>query len=267
MNCIFCKGDSAGSRSVEHVLPESLGNTEHILNPGIVCDQCNNYFASKLEGPLLSDPYFRYQCSQGHIPTKKGRPSRVRGLHPQSRTVIEVVRNLDGSGISVGAAFENDEKRWVGAILKAENGRIYVPHPTAPNETLMSRFLAKVAVECLALRVVERDDGINEVVSERALDPLRDYARRGPANPIWPFNTRSLYPPAFAFTKTGQEPYEVLHEWVFTGLDGEGLYFVLGLFGVEYTLNLGEREIESYLVWLNANSDRSPLYPNGIENP
>ncbi len=71
MNCIFRKGDSGGSRSVEHVIPESLGNTEHILNPGIVCDQCNNYFASKVEGPLLSDPYFRYQFSQADIPTKE----------------------------------------------------------------------------------------------------------------------------------------------------------------------------------------------------
>jgi hypothetical protein len=131
----------------------------------------------------------------------------------------------------------------------------------------MSRFLAKVAVECLALKVVEHNNGINEVVSEQALDPLRDFARRGPAKPIWPFHARTLYPPDFAFVIAEQEPYEVLHEWVFTSLDRERLYFVLGLFGVEYTLNLGEREIESYLVWLDTNSDRSPLYPNGIENP
>jgi hypothetical protein len=267
MNCIFCKGDSRGSRSVEHVIPESLGNTEHILKAGIVCDQCNNYFATKVEGPLLSDPYFRYQCSQADIPSKKGRAPRVRGIHPQSRTIIEVVRNLDGSGISVGAAFEKDEEHWAAAILKAETGRIYVPRPTAPDETLMSRFLAKVAVECLALKMVERDDGIDEVVSELALDPLRDYARRGPVKPPWLFHARTLYPPAFAFTKVGQDPYEVLHEWIFTSLGGERLYFVLGLFGVEYTLNLGEREIESYLAWLNTNSDRSPLYPDGIESP
>jgi hypothetical protein len=77
--------------------------------------------------------------------------------------VIEVVRNLDGSGISVGAAFENDEKRWVEAVLKAESGRIYVPCPTAPDKALMSRFLAKVAIECLTLNIVERNAGVNEV--------------------------------------------------------------------------------------------------------
>jgi hypothetical protein len=137
------------------------------------------------------------------------------------------------------------------------------PYPEAPDETLMSRFLAKVAVECLALKLRERDD---EIVSEHALDPLRDYARRGPSIPLWPFHSRMLYPPDFAFSRAGQESYEVLHEWIFAGLGGERLYFVLGLFGVEYTLNLGEREIESYLTWLQTNSDRSPLSPDGIES-
>jgi hypothetical protein len=75
-----------------------------------------------------------------------------------------------------------------------------------------------------------------------------------------------LYPPDFAFSRAGQESYEVLHEWIFTGLGRERLYFVLGLFGVEYTLNLGEREVESYLAWLQTNSGRSPLYPGGIES-
>jgi hypothetical protein len=251
----------------EHVIPESLGNIEHVFLPGVVCDQCNNYFASKVEGPLLSDPYFRYQCSQADIASKKGRPARVRGLHPQSRSVIEVVRNLDGSGISVGAAFEKDENRWAETLLRSEEGRIYIPIPTAPDDALMSRFLAKVAVECLALNLISHDYGPEELLSERALDPLRHYARKGPPTPIWPFHSRMLYPPDFGFSRPGQEPYEVLHEWLFTGLGGESHYFVLGLFGVEYTLNIGEREIESYKVWLAANSGASPLYPNGIENP
>jgi len=266
MNCIFCKGDSGGSCSVEHVIPESLGNMEHILETGIVCDKCNNYFASKVEGPLLSDPYFRYQCSQAGVPSKKGRPQRVRGLHPASRTTVEFARNLDGSGISVGAAFEKDEKRWVESLLKAETGRIYLPFPTAPNEMLMSRFLAKVAIECLALEVVDLDGGTAGIISEHALDPLRDYARRGTDKRIWPFHARTLYPPDFVFSEPEQGSYEVLHEWIFSSLDGEDLYFVLALFGVEYTLNLGEMEIESYRVWLAANRNRSPLYRDGTQN-
>lgn len=77
MHCIFCKGESSASRSVEHILPESLGNTEHVLPLGVVCDGCNNYFASKIEQPLLEDPYLREQCSLAGILSKKGNLPRV----------------------------------------------------------------------------------------------------------------------------------------------------------------------------------------------
>jgi hypothetical protein len=97
--------------------------------------------------------------------------------------VIEVVRNSDGSGISVGAAFEKDENRWAEAILRSEEGRVYIPRPISPDVVLMSRFLAKVAIECLALKLIEEDRGLDAVLSEPALDPLRNYARRGPPHP------------------------------------------------------------------------------------
>lgn len=40
--CIFCHKDSSNSKSIEHIIPESLGNKEHILPNGYVCDICNN---------------------------------------------------------------------------------------------------------------------------------------------------------------------------------------------------------------------------------
>jgi len=53
MRCLFCKCDSSSSRSVEHVIPESLGNHSLTLPPGVVCDNCNNYFSRKVEKPFL----------------------------------------------------------------------------------------------------------------------------------------------------------------------------------------------------------------------
>jgi len=47
MRCIFCKNPSDNSVSVEHIIPESLGNISHILPKGWVCDTCNNYIAGK----------------------------------------------------------------------------------------------------------------------------------------------------------------------------------------------------------------------------
>ena len=264
MTCIFCKLDSSGSHSVEHIIPESLGNTEHVLAAGIVCDRCNNYFSNHVEGPLLADPYFADQRFRASIKTKKGKAPRVQGLHLQSRVELELYRNLDSSGISVGAAHEKDEAVWVESLLKrSEAGSFLIPTPDAPSESLMSRFLAKLALECLARRLADVDGGISEIASKPELDPIRNYARRGyPKN--WPFHCRRLYPADFAFAETGRSPYEVLHEWTLLYEDDQLLYLVVAIFGVEYAINLGEPEIATYAVWLKDNHHSSPLYPNGL---
>jgi hypothetical protein len=53
MKCVFCKCDSEDSKSVEHVIPESLGSKTIVLPRGLVCDKCNNYFSHKVEIPIL----------------------------------------------------------------------------------------------------------------------------------------------------------------------------------------------------------------------
>lgn len=72
MTCIFCRGDSSQSRSVEHIIPESLGNSRHTLPRGTVCDHCNNYFARKLEKPLLDSEYFTQVRFRNNLPNKRG---------------------------------------------------------------------------------------------------------------------------------------------------------------------------------------------------
>jgi len=264
MTCIFCKLDSSKSHSVEHIIPESLGNTEHVLTAGIVCDKCNNYFSNHVEGPLLADPYFAEQRFRATLISKKGKPPRVRGLHLQSRIELELFPNLDGSGISVGTANEKHETVWVESILKRSGaGSFVIPIPAAPSESLMSRFLAKLALECLALRLANVEGGIDEIASKPELDPIRNHARRGFPN-NWPFHSRRLYPPDFAFVETGQPPYEVLHEWTLLYEDNRFLYLVVAIFGAEYAINMGEPEIATYETWLSENGQSSPLYPNGL---
>lgn len=57
--CLYCLNNEENRtfRSVEHVFPESLGNTSIILEKGVVCDQCNNGILSQLDKTLLDfDP-------------------------------------------------------------------------------------------------------------------------------------------------------------------------------------------------------------------
>jgi hypothetical protein len=58
---------------VEHIVPESLGNVEHVLPVGTVCDCCNQYFARKVERQLLESPMFRLLRANMAVPNKRGR--------------------------------------------------------------------------------------------------------------------------------------------------------------------------------------------------
>ena len=265
MNCLFCKLDATGSCSVEHVIPESIGNIEHTLPRGVVCDTCNNYFSRKVEGPLLDTPYFRDMCYRRRIRNKKGNPPRVQGIHLQSLVPVDLFPDMDGAGASIGTSYPHDEKRWIDSLRSSSRGTLVVPIATEPSEQLLSRFLAKVAIEALALRLFDSEGGIREIVQKKELDPLRDYARRGVGASFWPFHKRPLYPPDFVFTELGSPPYEVLHEWTFLYTPGCELYFILGLFGSEYTLNMGGPQIDGYKAWLADNAQRSPLYPHRLQ--
>ena len=72
--CIFCGSDQHFS-SVEHIVPESLGNDFVILGKGWVCDKCNNIFSS-FESRALSGSILGIErCRLGTI-TKRKKPAR-----------------------------------------------------------------------------------------------------------------------------------------------------------------------------------------------
>ncbi|NNH66630.1 HNH endonuclease [Rhizobium laguerreae] len=80
MRCLFCKALSDGALSVEHIVPHSLGNTSAVLPRGAICDQCNNYFARKIEQPLLADQAFRNLRAWYQVPNKRGHPPSLNGF-------------------------------------------------------------------------------------------------------------------------------------------------------------------------------------------
>lgn len=81
MRCLFCKQDSSNTKSVEHIIPESLGNKTMILPCGYVCDKCNNYFAIKVEKPFMELPEIRQLRFQEMIPNKKNKIPKMKTLY------------------------------------------------------------------------------------------------------------------------------------------------------------------------------------------
>ena len=50
-----------------------MGNSAYTLPRGTVCDSCNQYFARKVERPVLESPIFRHIRAGLQIPNKRGR--------------------------------------------------------------------------------------------------------------------------------------------------------------------------------------------------
>ena len=153
--CIFCKNPSDSSKSEEHIIPESMGSKKKILPKGIVCDKCNNYFAIKVENPLLSHDAFRNIRGYYQVPNKKGKMPTVKGII--AGTDIEISFNLNKDS-TLNIQPENEKDRQLFKELykdKVSNSTfpsLLFPLNFNPPKKEMSRFLAKMALEALVYR-------------------------------------------------------------------------------------------------------------------
>ena len=175
MRCIFCKSDSTGSKTIEHVIPESLGNKDHILPPGTVCDACNNYFGLNVEGPLLDTAYFREARSRNSVPNKRNILPTVHGFILPGVIPVEMIDDFDGHAIF--ASRENDNGKLMTVMRNDRNCELIVPIAFEPDRRLMSRFLAKAALEVLARFFTVVPGGLDEIIEKPELEEIRQYAR------------------------------------------------------------------------------------------
>lgn len=261
MNCIFCKGNSDASVSVEHIIPESLGNKSHILERGIVCDKCNNYFAHKIEKEVLDLPYFKSLRHRTYIPSKKGKIPRHSAFvdHPRNGKV-EIIQNI---GNLIEVSVENEEIFNLVSTQKIKE--LYIPmFPLPPNDSIfLSRFLGKLALEALADRVKIVDGWNKDFIEHEGLDDLRNYVRFGEGN-FWLYNVRRVYGENETFKEKKNnenlEKYQMLHEYDFLYIDSKYLFFICTIMGVEYAINMAESQLTQYIAWLKSNNKQSPLH-------
>lgn len=270
MQCIFCHKDSTASKSVEHIIPESLGNKHHFLPKGYVCDECNNYFAVKIERELLEQPYFKSMRFRNEIPTKNGKLVKEKMIIPGAMMACDVEMQTTDSGRVVSF---NDEHLY-DAIKDGKTHTMispYYPEPDYPSIN-MSRFIAKCAYEYFLYNVGEEnyDLCVKELLGDKSdvLKDLREYARYG-KGPYWEYNQRRIYSEGACFVhKVGRECYEILHEMMLftkehklypTGQFEADIYFVMAVAGIEYAMCISDPSITEYQKWIDEHNGRSPL--------
>jgi len=256
MRCLFCKINSDSSRSVEHIIPESLGGLSHCLPPGVVCDQCNNYFSREVEKPFLESAAIMLLRFHQEIPSKKGRVPPAQGIISPGFAPVTIQRHIGKPlGMSIHVPPDAIEQ-----LLKAEKGMVILPTSAdLPGGPVVSRFLAKVGLEAMAARLVSHPDGLEYLVDEAQLDALRNHARRGDTLQ-WPIHVRQIYDQDTKWSDKSGSDLQIVNEFDILVTDRSEWYFVLALFGLEMAINYGGPDIEGYPLWLADHGNESPLY-------
>jgi len=181
MLCLFCL--SEGPFTVEHVIPESLGNDDLVLE-GQVCAGCNNHF-SKLEEFVLQKTPIAFWKTHLGIRSKRGKlpsidlshPKREKGvypsIHPTHDNSIGFTAHEDGS-----TSVDIDDLSIINQIIndKRHEFRFVITPKTL---FILGRFLCKVGVEllCVSDQYLARKD---------RFDRARRFARFGDLNGLWP---------------------------------------------------------------------------------
>jgi hypothetical protein len=182
ISCLFCKSDGP-FKTQEHIIPESLGNDDLILN-GHVCDTCQNYFGKEVENYVLGKTSFAAWRAILGIKTKSGRlprvdlsqPKSANGRFPDKHPAHDDVifkANLDGS-----CDFEIKSEQVLTEILSGSRRQFqFVMTPKVLCMT--GRFLGKIGLELLCLKDPD-------LARTPEFDDMRNYARRGTILDIWP---------------------------------------------------------------------------------
>ena len=181
-SCLYCRGPGPFT-TIEHVVPESLGNDELILQD-CICDKCQSYFGKEVEEYVLAKtPIAVWRVLLG-IRTKKGRlpkvnvsqPARPKGKLPdthQHHDNIGFTAYPDGS-----TSVDINDDSIVRSLLD-ERKRKFSLVLSPKKLSMLGRFLGKIGLGVLAISELRR-------AYDRKFDRIRNYARFGSSEEIWP---------------------------------------------------------------------------------
>jgi hypothetical protein len=193
------------------------------------------------------------------IGNKKGRIPSLDGVVLPDDIPIKVYKSKDIK-LTFGAV---PDEASVQRIIQTGRGEItFEDTTTPPDNFIVSRFLAMMALEAIAQRFAPYEGGLDYLIDEPQFDPIRNHARRGHPR-SWPYYVRRIYEENTKHLNDNDEPVQTIFEYTLFWTPHSELYFVIAIFGLEFAINVGGPELEGYEEWLSRNGDISPLYPFG----
>lgn len=163
MNCIYCLEDSSGSKSEAHIVPEGFLTSDVVLEPGIECDECNQY-ASQLETALIHHNRIWAPIMMTGARGKGGR--RRKHLGHMERTSPD--------RLTLWARKDHVEE---------EDGHVSISLPDPPeyDELKFRRGLYHIGLNYVAWKLG------HEAALEPRFDDARRYVRRARRGESWPY--------------------------------------------------------------------------------
>jgi hypothetical protein len=250
MKCIFCDIDTE-AKSVEHIVSESFGNKDYVMQKGKVCDTCNGRF-SKFEDTALTNSVFIMERARFGVVTKKGnnakgkvnnltiagdkefRPSylTVKGLTLDN---FEDFDHLTQTGHIVIASFDKSEVATSKLVLKIGLESIYVSQ-----RTLFKKYVFK---------------------------ELKDFLT-SKTNNDWPFLTTDFEIAKFCSVPRFSDKFRLKKnhcDLKYLEVDEQTLLFKFKYGAIPITLNLINRNLD----WVKktlAQDEKAILYPEHFRN-
>lgn len=219
--CIWCLEEKdESSFDISHVVPECVGNESQILPKGIVCKKCNNYFGTKVEPYLLSDPLFHiiavFLRLQDPEDMNEFRDRVWDSTHPPSGSVT---RNMSLDATISPDSFNLDLQYTVGGQISKTYKR--------REKAFLSRAVHKIAFESLAWVIFVKKVDTQLDIFDSDFNHVREWVRYG--NPI------SIIRPVLRNQRFARinNKWECMH-WKFPEFIG----IELNLFGDWYIVNL-----------------------------
>lgn len=149
--CLFCLSTEGPFRSREHIVPESLGNTELILPPGVVCDDCNNGVLSDVDMALCDFGAISIRRTMLGVPSKHGKVPTFRF----TEGTMEHLPGVGGSDPTLRIMSRSPKRQLMREVARLSDGGVKLqltgtggPRMTPRYAALLSRALLKQALEC-----------------------------------------------------------------------------------------------------------------------
>ncbi len=240
-------------------MPESIGSKKRTLGPGIVCDKCNNYFANKLERPMLAHPWMRNLRAFHQVPNKKGNSPSLLGHIAGTNIAINLRLGADGAPV-LGTERASDRDALKKVISGGfETPAIFFVHDEPPPAE-MPRFIGKMALETAAELICASKMDTSAIVDEPYFDNIRMFSRYGNNFTSWPVHQRRIFPTEALMRnpETGEWKQAGFGCTLFPTKYGE-TFFVFCFYGVEIVMNLGGPSIGGYEDWLSDHGGISPI--------